>query len=251
MWIGARALLLGCWNFADSSNLYMDSTLATEYSWFSILTCPHLRRCIGLQFRDDDRISQWFKCCVQKILQNGTKGLLNSFTATQQHSSSFAKPIQGFSTLHRQQTLEWRCRRSINAHRKGSRNFTKSSGQSAHFDEDVVWKGEARAIRSSWALRADILGQLRHRSQVECSASTSAGGAFEGYCEAENIQPHGVGNGIIKDIQRRFPHYASDFTDGLHPKAASAILYMTFSSLAPCFAFGGSVPFLSQFKQIV
>lgn len=218
---------------------------------FSILTCPHLRRCMGLQFRDDDRISQWFKCCVQKILQNGTKGLLDSFTATQQNSSSFSKPIQGFSTLHRQQTLEWRCRRTINAYSKGSSNFTKSLGQSAHFDEDVVWKGEAGKIRSSWALRADILGQLRHRSQVECSASTSAGGAFEGYCEAENIQPHGVGNGIIKDMQRKFPHYASDFTDGLHPKAASAVLYMTFSSLAPCFAFGGSVPFLSQFKQIV
>lgn len=192
-------------------------------------------------------MSHWFHCCVQKFLQNGTKGLLDSSTATQQRPSFFPKPVQGFSTLHRQQSLEWCCRKSISAHAKGSSNFSKSLGQSAHFDEDVVWKGEAGAIRSRWALRADILGQLRHRSRVECSASTSAGGAFERYCEAENIQAQGVGSGIIKDIQRRFPHYASDFTDGLHPKAASTILYMTFASLAPCFAFGGSVPFLSQF----
>jgi hypothetical protein len=45
----------------------------------------------------------------------------------------------------------------------------------------------------------------------------------------------------LKELHQRLPSYATDFADGLHPKAAAAIVYMTFACLAPCFAFGGSV----------
>lgn len=46
------------------------------------------------------------------------------------------------------------------------------------------------------------------------------------------------GGGIVKDLDSSV---ATDFTDGLHPKALSATVYMIFASLAPCFAFGGLV----------
>ena len=45
--------------------------------------------------------------------------------------------------------------------------------------------------------------------------------------------------GIEKDLKRRLPHYVSDFRDGLHPKAASSVLFLYFACLAPCIAFGG------------
>jgi hypothetical protein len=50
-----------------------------------------------------------------------------------------------------------------------------------------------------------------------------------------------AGAAILKELHQRLPSYATDFADGLHPKAAAAIVYMTFACLAPCFAFGGSV----------
>lgn len=50
-----------------------------------------------------------------------------------------------------------------------------------------------------------------------------------------------AGAAILKELHQRLPSYTTDFADGLHPKAAAAIVYMTFACLAPCFAFGGSV----------
>ncbi|KAH7387597.1 hypothetical protein KP509_16G031700 [Ceratopteris richardii] len=47
------------------------------------------------------------------------------------------------------------------------------------------------------------------------------------------------GAGIRKDLKRRLVHYASDFKDGLHPKAVAAIFFLYFACLAPCIAFGG------------
>ncbi|MFT4976900.1 MAG: mannitol/fructose-specific phosphotransferase system IIA component (Ntr-type) [Myxococcota bacterium] len=45
--------------------------------------------------------------------------------------------------------------------------------------------------------------------------------------------------GLIADIKRRLPHYASDFTDGLTPKSVASILFLYFACLAPAVAFGG------------
>lgn len=45
--------------------------------------------------------------------------------------------------------------------------------------------------------------------------------------------------GLIGDIRRRWPHYASDFTDGLHPKCVATTLFLFFACLAPTVAFGG------------
>jgi len=45
--------------------------------------------------------------------------------------------------------------------------------------------------------------------------------------------------GVIGDIQRRLPHYASDFRDGLHSKSIASILFLYFACLAPAVTFGG------------
>ncbi len=47
------------------------------------------------------------------------------------------------------------------------------------------------------------------------------------------------GAGIRDDFKRRLPHYKSDWTDGLHRKSISAVLYLYFACLAPTVAFGG------------
>jgi hypothetical protein len=75
---------------------------------------------------------------------------------------------------------------------------------------------------------------------VKCLAATAGVDAFGSLGDGAQ----GFGAGIAKDVERRLPHYPSDFTDGLHPKALSAVTYMILASLAPCFAFGGSVTLL-------
>lgn len=57
------------------------------------------------------------------------------------------------------------------------------------------------------------------------------------------------GAGIWRDIMRRLPNYASDFADGLHPKAAASVFFLYFACLAPCIAFGGWVPTVHSFPS--
>jgi mannitol/fructose-specific phosphotransferase system IIA component (Ntr-type) len=45
--------------------------------------------------------------------------------------------------------------------------------------------------------------------------------------------------GLVEDVKRRWVHYGSDLTDGLHPKALAATLFLFFACLAPAIAFGG------------
>lgn len=44
--------------------------------------------------------------------------------------------------------------------------------------------------------------------------------------------------GIFNDIQRKRPHYVSDFKDGLHSSVAGATLFLFFAALANAIAFG-------------
>lgn len=45
--------------------------------------------------------------------------------------------------------------------------------------------------------------------------------------------------GIIHDIQRRLPHFGSDFTDGLNSKTIASSVFLFFACLAPAITFGG------------
>ena len=52
--------------------------------------------------------------------------------------------------------------------------------------------------------------------------------------------------GLIKDIQRRAPHYVSDFTDGLSTKSLASVFFLFFACLAPAVAFGGLLSVLTE-----
>ena len=45
--------------------------------------------------------------------------------------------------------------------------------------------------------------------------------------------------GLISDIRRRLPHYASDFREGVHTKCLASTLFLFFACLAPAVTFGG------------
>ncbi|MCA9039633.1 MAG: PTS sugar transporter subunit IIA [Planctomycetaceae bacterium] len=45
--------------------------------------------------------------------------------------------------------------------------------------------------------------------------------------------------GIIHDVQRRVPHYLSDFTDGMNTKTIASSVFLFFACLAPAITFGG------------
>lgn len=54
----------------------------------------------------------------------------------------------------------------------------------------------------------------------------------------ESLDARGLA-GLRGDVRRRAALYGSDWRDGLHPKAASATLFLFFACLAPAVAFGG------------
>ena len=84
-------------------------------------------------------------------------------------------------------------------------------------------------------------------------------GVFEAYLEELRTPPpatHGdppqelqrTGRpfgGLIADIQRRAPHYLSDFTDGLNSKSLATVLFLFFACIAPTVAFGGLLSVLT------
>ncbi|BES98106.1 Band 3 cytoplasmic domain [Nesidiocoris tenuis] len=45
--------------------------------------------------------------------------------------------------------------------------------------------------------------------------------------------------GLYKDIKRRFPHYISDFTDGINGQCIAAAIFMYFAALSGAITFGG------------
>ena len=45
--------------------------------------------------------------------------------------------------------------------------------------------------------------------------------------------------GLINDIKRRYPHYLSDFTDGLNSSCLAAAIFMYFAALCTAITFGG------------
>lgn len=44
--------------------------------------------------------------------------------------------------------------------------------------------------------------------------------------------------GLKEDVKRRWTHYGSDFSDGLHPKAIASTLFLYFAIIAPVVTFG-------------
>jgi hypothetical protein len=52
--------------------------------------------------------------------------------------------------------------------------------------------------------------------------------------------------GLIDDIKRRMPHYLTDFSDGLHPKALASVFFLFFACFAPAVAFGGLLGVLTD-----
>jgi mannitol/fructose-specific phosphotransferase system IIA component (Ntr-type) len=56
----------------------------------------------------------------------------------------------------------------------------------------------------------------------------------------ESLQYTGrFAGGLIDDLRRRLPHYASDFRDGLSGKCLGSTLFLFFACLAPAITFGG------------
>lgn len=52
--------------------------------------------------------------------------------------------------------------------------------------------------------------------------------------------------GLRQDIARRWPHYLSDFRDGLHPKVVGSTLFLFFACLANAIAFGALTGVLTE-----
>lgn len=45
--------------------------------------------------------------------------------------------------------------------------------------------------------------------------------------------------GLIRDVQRRYPKYLSDFKDALNSQCMAAVIFIYFAALSPAITFGG------------
>lgn len=96
---------------------------------------------------------------------------------------------------------------------------------------DDRFRAELHNARSRVDL-SDALGHYLHRRKF-------------GGSSGEIAVPPGLestrrlGAGLAADLHRRLKHYASDFTDGLHPKSINAVVFLFFACLAPAITFGG------------
>jgi len=82
--------------------------------------------------------------------------------------------------------------------------------------------------------RAEWLAALTAHWMREAPAATpSPVGRQDG------LDARGFMRGVLEDLRRRAPHYASDYRDGLTGKGVASTLFMFFACVAPAVAFGG------------
>ena len=61
------------------------------------------------------------------------------------------------------------------------------------------------------------------------------------------LEPTGrLFGGVVADIKRRLPYYGQDIRDGLCAKTLGSALFLFFSTLAPCIAFGGLLSVMTE-----
>lgn len=101
----------------------------------------------------------------------------------------------------------------------------------ARLMSDEEFRYDAGEARSQLAL-LDALDQFNARTAAPPSPQQ------RGISEALRYTGRLCG-GMMDDIRRRLPHYASDFRDGMHSKCVASTLFLYFACLAPAVTFGG------------
>lgn len=71
------------------------------------------------------------------------------------------------------------------------------------------------------------------------NGGTVCEGEPEGHGDSTLKRTGRLFGGLINDIKRKAPWYASDFKDSLHPQIVAAFFFMYFASLTPIITFGG------------
>ncbi|XP_074047384.1 anion exchange protein 3 isoform X8 [Macrotis lagotis] len=65
-------------------------------------------------------------------------------------------------------------------------------------------------------------------------------GASEGAPEDDPLKRTGyLFGGVVQDVRRRYPRYASDVKDGINSQCLAAVLFIYFAALSPAITFGG------------
>jgi mannitol/fructose-specific phosphotransferase system IIA component (Ntr-type) len=94
-------------------------------------------------------------------------------------------------------------------------------------DEFRYEAGEARSAN-------DLLVALDHFTKRTSAEPAVAPDVSEGLTYTGQLC-----GGLRHDVARRWPHYLSDFVDGLHGKCVGSTLFLFFACLAPAVTFGG------------
>ena len=100
----------------------------------------------------------------------------------------------------------------------------------ARLMSDDELRYEAGMARSS----NDLLDAIDHFTKRMSPESAVVEESSEGLTYTGRL-----GGGIRQDVARRWPHYLSDFLDGLHAKCVGSTLFLFFACLAPAVTFGG------------
>lgn len=99
----------------------------------------------------------------------------------------------------------------------------------ARLMSDTEFRYLAQEARSIEDLQTAIAARVPHEQRGPPTAVRDAGLQYSGR----------LGGGLLRDLRRRLPYYASDFGDGLHSKCLASTLFLFFACLAPAIIFGG------------
>lgn len=108
--------------------------------------------------------------------------------------------------------------------------------------EKLIRRRDLFAGRTIFSVTYDLRCFLHEFSM--CTALLSGDGEKE---EEKSEDPFGdplrrtrkCFGGLINDVKRRFPHYKSDYLDGLNSQCLSAAIFMYFAALSAAITFGG------------
>lgn len=86
------------------------------------------------------------------------------------------------------------------------------------------------------------LSSFRYTNILSGRGHVSKANPSIGLIALHTAKPHVIepfGKGLSEDVNRKIPHYISDFKDGLNLKSLSTSVFLFFACLAPAVAFGG------------
>uniref|UniRef100_A0A3Q3M1Q9 Solute carrier family 4 member 2b n=1 Tax=Mastacembelus armatus TaxID=205130 RepID=A0A3Q3M1Q9_9TELE len=101
----------------------------------------------------------------------------------------------------------------------------------ARFQREMLRKREEQEVKLCWTTSVIMKSAIFHHPEALLTPLKKSDDPLE-----RTRRPFG---GVIRDVQRRYPKYVSDFKDALNSQCMAAVIFIYFAALSPAITFGG------------